>query len=548
MPVTYYGSGNAKERFQYWLDNPPKSLALDVETISIKERHPLGFAIAFSPTEAFYFQVHPEPPPELELLKPMLSSAMITKVAHNFMFDMSVFPLIPVIGDSIERSNIFDTNIAARLLGYRETALYLLANEVNMEATPVSAMLKPKQTMLDLDPAAVGDKCQNDAKVSFALYLEWKDKIRERFGEYFMVEMAVMPMLLDMSMRGILIDQKVRNELEVKLTDEVEFYRKYIQSYGIENPGSSQQVGYTLAKRGSFLPFTRNRNKRSLSTREGVLEFLDDPLAAAVLSYRHSSKFLSTYIIPIKDSDRFYTEYYLDTVVGRMNSRNRNIQNIPFEARKLLLPDNGVFVTGDYSREHMFILAKMSQDSEMLKVLYDPDPLKNDIHQHTASKMRIPRKLAKTLNYAIVYGATDKTISEQAKIKDKRICSRLLDGWFETYREAAGWITAVQREGLRTGWAEPTLFGRRIRLPDENPDAQKRKAVNYPILGSDGEVIKRAIIKCNRVGLGYPLMAITVHDSITWDGDVESRIPKEELENIPGFKIPFEIKSTFTWE
>jgi len=43
-------------------------------------------------------------------------------------------------------------------------------------------------------------------------------------------------------------------------------------------------------------------------------------------------------------------------------------------------------------------------------------------------------------------------------------------------------------------------------------------------------------------------MVITVHDSITWDGDVEKQIPKEELENIPGYRIPFEIKQTFRWE
>ncbi|KKM13967.1 hypothetical protein LCGC14_1710830, partial [marine sediment metagenome] len=68
----------------------------------------------------------------------------------------------------------------------------------------------------------------------------------------------------------------------------------------------------------------------------------------------------------------------------------------------------------------------------------------------------------------------------------------------------------------------------------------------YPILGSDGEVMKRAIILCNRKGLGPPVMAASVHDSLTFDGDVE--LPVEELENIPGFTIPFEVKQTLRWE
>jgi hypothetical protein len=74
----------------------------------------------------------------------------------------------------------------------------------------------------------------------------------------------------------------------------------------------------------------------------------------------------------------------------------------------------------------------------------------------------------------------------------------------------------------------------------------ERKAVNYPILGSDGEIIKRAFLICCREGLGPPIMAITAHDSIDFDGDV--KVPVEELEMIPGFRIPVEVKQTITWE
>ena len=188
----------------------------------------------------------------------------------------------------------------------------------------------------------------------------------------------------------------------------------------------------------------------------------------------------------------------------------------------------------------------MSKDRDMLRILRDHDHEKNDIHMHTAKMMGIPRSIAKTVNYAITYGATPKTISEQTKIKDRARCSRLLDGWFRTYKGAADWITSVQKESLRTGWAAPTVFGRKIRIPEESQDGMRRKAMNYPVLGSDGEIIKRAIILCRDKGLGPTPMAITVHDSITFDGDV--KLPVEELEMIPGFRIPFEVKQTLRWE
>jgi len=789
VPVYYYGSGIAKERFQFFLDNPPVAISIDAETPTITERMPLGFAIAFSPEEAFYFQVHPEPPRELELLKPLLFNPKVCKIAHYALFDLSVLPMIPHVA-GFDRSNLFDTNTAARLLGRELTALTILAPEVGMIAEDAkSFMQRLKVTnMLDAPAMEVANKCQQDAKAAFALYLDYEPKMASQYPDYFKVEMEVIPILIDLSMRGLAIDQRARAELEAKLEDEVEFYRRQLEQYGVEKPGSTQQVGYILGKRGSFLPMTRS--KKQLSTREADLEFLDDPMAAATLGWRHKSKLLSTYISPIAGDDRFYclhpdtrvlkadlsweriadmkpgdevigldmqgesgrswkmtrekvdhldlikalaykittqygsviangehpwlvvfggnykgkalwvrtdqlnqhhkikyicspweertddflkgylqgisdgdgyashtlagiaqkpgatferildmlwaagftsyvtdtgrdlmnvrfnmiesmrflgvirperlledaykvwegrqprgfepasvesvepigetelvnmvtsnhtfiaegmvthnTEYYLDTVVGRLNSRNRNIQNIPLDCRHIFLSDNGCFTTGDYSQEHPRILAYVSQDREMLRVFDE----KQDIHLNTAKKLGVSRDMAKRVNNAMHGGATATTVSVHTKIRNKDLCNKFIDDWSRVYRSAWDWIMYAQREGLKNGWALPTLFGRSIRIPDEftkygnlNKDAMMRKGSSYPILGSDGEIMKRAIILCRDKGLGPPVMAASVHDSLSFDGDVE--LPVEELEMIAGFRIPFEVKKTMRWE
>ncbi len=558
-PVLYYGDGVAKERFQFFLDNPPAAISIDAETVSLKERMPIGFAIAFSPYEAIYFQVYPEPPPELALLAPLLSNPKVCKIAHNAMFDLGVLPMIPALPE-IDRSNLWDTNVAARLLGRLETALGILAsNDLSRydveDAASLIRRYKAGGTMLDVPPEEVATKCQKDAKVAYSLYLKYLPEIMEKYPSYFQIEMSVIPILIDLSLRGLLIDQQARATLEAQYEDEVEFYRRQVVSYGVDNPGSTQQVGYVLAKRGSFLPFTKS--KKQLSTREANLEFLNDPMAATVLGYRKKSKFLSTYLKPLAGEERFYTEYYMETVVGRLNSRNRNIQNIPPPdkqkgdpgARFMLLPDNGLFTTGDYSQEHPRILAYVSQDREMLRVF----DRKQDIHLNTARELRVPRDLAKRVNNAMHGGATATTVSVHTRIKDLDRCSKFIDDWSRLYKSAADWIRYAQEEGLKNGWSLPTLFGRKIRIPDEftkygtlNKDAMRRKGSSYPILGSDGEVMKRAVILCNRRGLGPPIMAITVHDSITCDGDVQ--FPVEELEAIPGFRIPFEVKQTYRWE
>lgn len=549
MFARYYGNGDPTERMQYFIANPPPVISVDVETVSIAERIPLGFAIAFSADEAVYISVYPTAPEELAKLATLLCNSQVRKVAHNAIFDLGILPTIPHLAQ-LDRSNIWDTNVAARYLGREFTDLpYLAELELtDIKVTAARDMLKGKKSMLEIDAELLADKCQRDARACLMLYQRYLPPIEAQHKDNFAVDMKVMPILIDMSQRGLLIDQTARAALQQRYSREVDFYKQQVLGFGVENPASSQQVGYMLAKRGNFLPLTKS--KKQLSTRVGELEFLDDPMAAAVLGYRHYSKFKNTYLDPLEGEDRFFTEYYLDTSVGRLNSRDRNIQNIPLDARYMILPDNGLFTSADYSQEHLYILMHFSQDRAM-KQVYEEGLFSGDIHSYTAEQMfgsvtPDRRKLAKTINYAICYGATPKTISEQSKIRDRTVCSRLLDNWFRTFKGAADWIQTVQREGLRSGWAEPTLFGRRIKLPEESEDGQRRKAVNFPILGSDGEVIKRAIIRCSELQLGPPVLAITVHDSLHFDGDIE--VPVEELEMIPGFKIPVQVTKTLHWE
>jgi len=553
--ITYYSKdakSASKEYILQLLTSTPEAISLDIETPTITERIPLGIAIAYSPDEAVYFQLYPEYPKELDLVKPTLSNPNVCKIAHYALFDFSALPLIPEL-TGFDRSNIFDTNTAARLIGRVETALEMLAPEVNMEVEGAKTFMSRLRikTMLEAPSVELANKCQKDARAAYALYLRYKPYIDKHYKDYFKVETSVVPILIDMSMRGIAIDQKARADMVTKIESEVGFYKNMLTEAGIENPNSPQQVGYILGKRGSFLPLTKS--KRQLSTDEKHLQFLEDPIAEAVLEYRGKSKLLNTYLYPMANMNRFYTEFYLDTVVGRLNSKNRNIQNIPPDCRHILLPDSGYFTSIDYRMEHLYILAHMSGDRDMLNVLYNPDPDKSDLHQHTASKMNISRRLAKTVNYAMPYGGTAKTISDNAKIKDVQFCGRLLDDWFRTYPGAADWIVNAKRLGVKEGWSLPTLFNRRIAIPEEYNqwgalyvEGMERKAVNYPILGSDGEIIKRAFILCCNKGLGPPVMAITAHDSIDFDGDV--KIPVDELEQIPGFKIPVEVKQTITWE
>jgi DNA polymerase I-like protein with 3'-5' exonuclease and polymerase domains len=526
--ITYFGRNElTEELYSDHILNPRSIVAVDAETISLEDRQVLGFSIATTPHDAFWF--HPNDPEAKDAMK-ILKDKKIKKVFHNALFDLSVMP-------EIDRTNISDTNIMARLLGHTETKLAVLLEDTPLSTTPAGEMLGKGQTMADLPDIDVAKHCCEDTRGTMFLY---HDYIHQVDRNYYQIELDVIPVLLDMSARGMKINQEDLTKLEQEYEEEVALYGEMLESVGVK-PTSNQQIGMFLAYRKNFLPLTKTRKQFRVD--KDALEFLDDPWAQVVLKFRENNKVLTTYIRPLKDQDRMYFELGMETGVGRLNSHDRNIQNIPPETRHIFMPDSGTYTTGDYSQEHLRILMHMSGDKNMRRI-YEEGDFGGDLHQFTAEKMGITRRVGRNVNYSIVYGGTPSVVSQYTKIKDRKRCQDWIDGWFRTFPDAAEWIKHAQRVGLEEGWSLPTLFGRRIKIPEEYLDGMKNKSVNYPILGSDGEVIKRALLICKKHGL--PL-AVTVHDSITLDGDCE--FPIEEIENVHSdIRLPFEVKKTLRWE
>lgn len=560
MSVTYYGPKTVTKDFfnEQLIDNPPSVISVDVETISLKERLPIGFAIATSPNEAWWFNVLPERDLEIELLQSLMTDPRICKAYANVMFDIKVQPLI-FPDFAFDESNIADILVWARLLGRTDARLTDLANEIGREAQDAKDMLAEyrAKTMLEIPPDALAYKCANDAMVTLALYHHLEPQVKAIEGlspDYLDVERKVVPILVDMSQRGLAIDQEARAVMQTKMEMDREYYRNICVSEHDFNPGSGMQSGYILAKRGSFLPLTGK--KKQYKTDEETLELLDDPLATVILGYKRVNSILTKYLYPMAKMERLYTEYGLDTEVGRTKSSDFNMQNIPsatskvaIDVRHICYPDTGIFTTGDFSQEHLRILMHMSGDREMERVYYEGKD-EGDIHKSTMRKIHKPRSIAKIVNYATPYGGDPHTLAKSLKTKDLRWCSSLIDDWFDAYPDAAEWIKAARAYGFSHNKSLPTLFGRQIAIPEEfnkwgklNKDGMERKGVNYPILGSDGEVMKRALIICDAYEL--PL-AVQVHDSITCDGDII--FPVAELESIAPVKLPFEVEKSERWK
>jgi len=522
------------------VEQSPKLIGVDVETISLKERIAIGVGISIKPKTSFYFVLFPEPSPATPWH--LLKDPSVTKVFHNALFDLSALREYEV-----DTTNVKDTNIMARLLCYKFNKLIDLTTIHQMEVHEVSDYIPKGGTTLDVDQAVMAKKCMQDSGATLKLYYGlWEDTDHN----YLDVEMQTIPIMIEMSNRGLLIDQERRQQVEDELQEQVDYYSSLCNDAGF-NPGSPQQVAWILANRGAYsiftkLPFTKGSHRRSLSTAVEVLEKMDDPLASVVLQYRHHSKLLSTYIKPWAKEERATTHFHLDAVTGRPSSTDRNMQNIPGKksnitnCRNILLPDFGIFTDMDWSQLELRILAYLSQDKEMLHI-YETG---GDIHQATAEFLNIDRSIAKNCNFALIYGATDETLMETAHIRSLDRAKQLKQNMFQLFTGVGNWIETVHHNATETYRAR-TLFGRNLRLPtldEERLDNIQRKAVNYPIQGSAAEILKRGLILCKDLP-----MVLQVHDELLIDGFVPDYRFKP-LEHIAPFHTPMEIRYLDRWE
>ena len=536
--------------------------------MSLKERIAIGIGIASSLTCAFYFPLFPKQSTSVPWH--LLRDPDVQNIYHNGLFDLDC------LSEYDPQHTIHDTNVMSRLMCHRSNTLVDLSYLYGIECPSTKILLDEYKVklMTGIPEPVVARHCMLHAIATLQLFYKFYPKINHT---YYQAEMATYPVMLKMSERGILIDQEERERIEYCLSEDVKTAEHACLDIAAFNPSSPQQVSYVLAERGAYnvfsrLPFTKDKYGRKttkLSSDVKVLEAMDDPLAQLVLSYRQKKKLLSTYVVPWKGSERARTLYHLGAVTGRPSSTGgtgefRNMQNIPgmyaktgelndYNCRGMLLPDSGTWTDTDFSQVEPRSLAYLSGDREMQWIFgqpkFLPDGSKNpdaDIHGQVATFMDVPRKVGKVINLSMTYGATDETLMETAKIRDKRRASELRIMWGRKFPQAMDWILSVQEQALRTRTSF-SAFGRPMRLPsrdEENDAAVKRKAVDYPCQSTAADILKRGLVELDKRGVD---LALQVHDEFLCDGYYPETL-FECLKNIGPFDTPFELNYYSRWQ
>ena len=384
-----------------------------------------------------------------------------------------------------------------------------------------------------MDPDAGGIrqlKDESDGEFFGKLYKKSKDlfdKLKENSLDklYYEMEEPVARIIAEMEQTGIMINAENIKSVADKLKTFIDLeYNKIKDMAGFDlNPNSPKQLSsYLYDKLGLK---GAKKNKSGYSTDEDTLKDLRisypeyDSFISSILKYREINKLYSTYTLNlleyVKDG-RIHTEFkQTGTATGRLSSSNPNMQNIPQKGeyaeilRSSFVAKKGCkLVSLDYSQIELRILAHLSEDENLIKAFNE----NKDIHTMTALNIfhlssadevtHDIRRIAKAVNFGILYGLSSFGLARDTKVTRKEAQS-FIDGYFALYPKVKIFIDEIIKQTREKGYCS-TILGRKRNIHDINSrnanirTRAERMAVNAPIQGSAADVIKLAMIECDK--------------------------------------------------
>ncbi|MCS6859924.1 MAG: DNA polymerase I [Abditibacteriales bacterium] len=359
------------------------------------------------------------------------------------------------------------------------------------------------------------------------------------------IELPLPPILADMEEAGMLLDVAYLRQLAEELGKEAdriegEIFELAGQEFNLNSP---KQLGAILFDKLG-LPAGR-KTKTGYSTDASVLEQLAEKhdIARKILAYREVAKLKSTYADGLlalvnPTTHRVHTTLLqTGTATGRLSSQEPNLQNIPIRTdigqqfrRAFIAPSGHVLVCADYSQIELRILAHITQDPALVQAFQNDE----DVHARTAAHIHQvapaevtaeQRRLAKMVNYAVIYGLSAFGLAQQLKIEPAE-AQAFIDAYFATFPGVRRYIDETLHKAREVGYVT-TLFGRRRYIPDIHVanqtvrQAAERAAINAPIQGSSADIMKLGMIRAYQALKQRPhlkaRMVLQVHDELIFE-------------------------------
>ena len=536
-------------------------MAFDCETDSLDPftASLAGFSFSYEKKKAFYCPLtaggvkYLDKADVIDLFNDYFSTGRLRLVGQNIKFDMEVLYANGVRNIVIES----DTMISAWLLDSEAGSFSLDALAVRYLAYETISYDDVVGKNTDFTEVSLEDATRysaEDSDLTWRLYLHFKDELEKKgldkvFDVY---EKPLIPVLADMEKNGVLLDRAFMRSLDETLSGkQEELEKKIISRAGHDfNINSTQQLARVLFEEMGLR--TGKKTQRGYSTATDTLEALkgEDPIIALILEYRGVTKLLSTYVdtLPLltDEEGRIHTSFLqTGTATGRLSSKNPNLQNIPIRSEDgrmirsaFKAGDGCILLSADYSQIELVMLAHLSADAELRKAFLNG----GDVHAYTASLIfdkpveRVTpseRRIAKTINFGIMYGMSAFRLSNELSISRSDAVS-FIEKYFERYSAVRTYVDKVVSEASECGYVK-TLGGHIRSVAGINSRnktvkaASERVALNTIVQGSAAELMKKAMAavfcEMKKRSLRSRLL-LQVHDELIFE------VPEAELEEM----------------
>ena len=519
-------------------------------------------------------------------LQPFLDE--YTPVFHNASFDIYVLECL-----GLKVGLFHDTMIIHYLLDPTSShSLKDLGEYLNCEKLPFK----------DFDSGyteEMGMYCQQDVRVTEKIFNDFFPKLQEDpflLKLYVNIELPFVRVIIDLETNGVKIDKDKWHTINEDLLAKQEvLYQDLISSVPLQlaKPTTvkrerkdetvsrepclgkyhlidATEAGFTYKTWTLFNPSSPTQVRDVLHLESADAETLEEctnPLATKLINYRKLAKLTGTYgetlLQKVHPDGRLRASFnQCVTKTGRLSSSKPNLQNIPSRGehgdtmRSLFVAEEGNVLVGIDAdsmqmRVYALYLALMVEENEDAWILFNDfnNNHNADPHQALADLLGIDRQIAKTLNFATLFGAsvakaartagtTEREMEGFMKTKDSKFPSD------KTLKERV-----IQACKSNNGVVHD-LYGRAGYYKDVYSKdwglkgAAERQAFNFIIQGTEASVLKGVGIECRKrlslLHLSQPAkLVLMVHDEFVFECKEEDAPVVQQTLN--------EVFSTIPW-
>ena len=542
------------------------AIAFDTETTGIRPYHGSAMfsLICCANGASFYFNFIDYPDEgisaHLTLDKKTTSkiqdifSRDIMYIAHNIKFDLSILrnhniTVGGILHDTMVMERILDNTMSGFSLDATAKrydmgkddapALYIKANpkvctdtiQEEYKRTETKLLKYYKIPFEIIHPYGV-----QDAEVTHAICAKQLAKIYEtdmtqltakKLHDVYLNERRLSRTVYNMESLGVRLDVAYCKEA---LGHDQGIYDRLERTFQEHTGRKYEETMDTLSEVFKDDPPTLTYITKARSFEAHVLEAYDNPMARVVLDLRKYKKKIDSLMGMLYNVDE---EEILHTQLnqhipwtGRFSSSSPNLQNMKksldeddiddiYPIRRAIIPREGkMLYMLDYEQMEYRMMLDYAKEMPIIRKVLDG----LDVHQATADQVGIDRFLAKTANFAILYGAGINTLARQTGLsyKDaKELKENILDAAPKIEKFIAQ-VKAVCRERkFIINW-----LGRRYKFPDPK---WHYKSINTLIQGGTADVVKVAMNRVDDLIHGTDhSMLLSIHDELVIEAPTTS--------------------------